>query len=153
VSKFDITTEKLLDRVTSEWRPLEPIVDDLIQTVAPGVAMRRYLARTNRSEDSIRPPLTDQQQHDSGARSIISDRIQSQKKSGRIEVKVEAGVRFVRLVPNGVCVECDRPFPNAAPGRKPRPTSRPAPRPTVVYPTFPQWFPQEKSTAIGGLSE
>lgn len=148
MGKLDMTADLLLQRVTWEWQPLDPIIAALIPTIPSGVALRAYEKRSRGNKGTgTRPPLTEQEQKRSGARGIVNDRIRTQHLAGRIEVEVRDGVRYVRFMERravadqqgDACPTCKRPFAPATTESKPQPTSR-KPRPTkVVYPKFPQW--------------
>lgn len=143
----DPTTERLVAAITWEWRDVEDLIEELIPTVAPGRALRKYqqIAKPNKGTGT-RPPLTEDEQITSGARAIINNRLWSQQESGRVEVETneETGARRVRFRERveiaddrGCCPACNRPFVQATEG--PLPSPKPKPRPKILYPTFPKW--------------
>lgn len=100
--------ERLLEKVTEKWQPLEPLLVEAIPLVPPGKAMRRYEKRGKST--GIRP-LTEEEKRISGARSLVTDAINIRRKS-RLEVETMDGQRQIRwkpLVPtNGRCPTCGR---------------------------------------------
>lgn len=97
-TKLDVTGERALARLTFEWEDAVPIMDDLIGTVAPGVAMRYYAAKTPRSEESI-SAVPEHVRVASGARRIVNERLGTLAKSGKIEIGHWDGKRWLRLKP------------------------------------------------------
>jgi hypothetical protein len=144
----DITTERLLASVTWEWQDVEELMEQLIPTVNPGTALRRYkkLAAGNKGTGTRRP-LTEMEQVVSGARQIINERISSQVDGGRLELERDGRTRRVKfrerrevVTGHGACPKCNRPFEPATTEKKPHPSPpKAAPRQKVVYPKFPQW--------------
>lgn len=142
----DVTTERLLAAVGWEWVDVESLMEQLIPTVAPGKALRKYqIQAKNHKGTGNRPQLTEDEQIASGARQIVNDRIGSQVDGGRIELeRDDTGRRRIRLRERrevadnrGCCPTCNRPFVKAT-VETPLPPS-PKPRPKVIYPSFPQW--------------
>lgn len=145
----DITTDRLLAAVTWEWQDVEDLMEQLIPTVPPGKALRKYqVAQENyrKQNPDVDPrlarPLSEDEQIASGARTIVNDRIGAQVSSGRLEIERADGRRRVRfrerrevVDTRGHCRTCNRPFDLATEKTPPVPSRRPK----VVYPHFPQW--------------
>lgn len=138
--RTDITGERLIERLTDgEWHDTEEVRRALIPTVAPGKALRTYKRRSKpETMDPTRVPDEDRQIL-SGARIIATDRINSLSKTGRIEFSEDRKqIRLVerRVVPEGACPTCARPFPKPTPEQT-KPVSET--KPVVLYPDFPTW--------------
>ena len=141
MGRTDITGERLLEYVTWDWQDVEQLRLRLIPTVAPGKALRTYLARTQNNKGI--KVMSEDEQIASGARAIVNDRIGSFVGSGRLEYnddrsKIRLAERKV-VNKNGCCPTCYRPFEEATMPQQPKASSQVAPRPKVVYPTFPSW--------------
>lgn len=149
----DVTAKRLLAAITWEWQDVEELMEQLIPTVSPGFALRKYqtIAEAYRKANPDADPtkkrqLTEDEQIASGARQIVNDRLSAQVNGGRIEIeRLDDGKRRVKFRERrevaderGCCPTCNRPFEQATAKTPPVPS----PSPKVVYPAFPQWAKQ-----------
>lgn len=149
----DAIHEKLLAVLTPEWQEAEEVYAKIMPQVPPGKAMRTYKARSK----SASSPLTEDEQIESGRRTIVTDRIGG---STRMEARVIDGKRMIRLKDrraaqevshDGHCPTCGQgPFV-PAPEEKMPPPARP--RKTiglVLRPDFPQWSETARAAGESG---
>lgn len=138
MGRSDITGEKLVEWATWDWQSVEELKQRLIDTVPPGKALRAYQTRS-RAHKGIKV-LSEDEQIASGARAIVTDRVNALLQSKRLELNEDrTRIRLAeRRVSDktGCCPTCRRPFAEATEKMPPPP---PLPKSKVVYPVFPAW--------------
>jgi hypothetical protein len=98
-----LESQRFLDCMTWDWQPLSAVLAETVKVIPPGKALRKYQQskaasdRTRSGAGPTRPPLSEDEQIASGARSIARDRYNSFKQSGRIEIRVADGEEQVRF--------------------------------------------------------
>lgn len=139
-------TKRLLDKASWEWQPLEPVLAEMSELIAPGKALRKYQAkraisdqkRTGQLPERI---LSESEQIKSGARSFVRGSLNAQRKTGRIEVKEEDGVEYFRLGERRTSTK-----PCSACGHVEQPNF---PRPSVLSSTLTRLESQKLAEEVG----
>lgn len=137
MARRSITTQKVLDETTAEWRPLEEVVGAAIPTVPPGKALRKYEGRPG-GRKGVRL-LTEDEKIRSGARHFAMVAVRTLSHSNTIETAMIDGVHMIRrrnkqqLKDVGVCPECHRPYDPPEVEPSPFATMRER-RGTVIFP-------------------
>jgi hypothetical protein len=151
----NVETSKLLDAVSWEWQPLEPILAEMAMHIPPGRGLRKYQQRRN-SEQARKgttavasKALSEDEQIASGARQLARSALHSQ--SRRIEVETVDGVEMVRFINRRAtaeltegqpCPTCHHPFEIPTPKTLPRRESGKRKRTRggkVIRPVVPAW--------------
>lgn len=102
-AEISLETQRLLDRATFEWQPLEPVLQEMMALVAPGKALRRYdaiKARSDAERTGTGPerPLSDTEKVRSGARRIVRDSFKNMCGRGRMELRQVGEIEEFRFV-------------------------------------------------------
>lgn len=111
--KRSITTQKVLDETSDEWRPLEEVVAAAVPTVPPGKALRFFETRSK--SKGVRT-FTEDEKIYSGARHYAMTAVRTLSNSNTVETAIIDGVQVVRrrnrqaLKNAGVCPECLRAY-------------------------------------------
>jgi hypothetical protein len=118
MAKRSITSQRILDESSDDWRPLEEVMAAVIPTVPPGKALRQYESSTKNT--GIRP-LTEDEKIRSGQRYLAWRSLRSLINSGKVEVRPSpSGDKMVRRtsirpaqIPLDTCPHCLRPYDQA----------------------------------------
>ena len=95
--RTDEIGKRVLEKITWEWQRVDDIITALIYAVPPGKALRQYQKNAQSAGNKGIKVLTEDEQQQSGARTILNARLASHQNSGRIVIERRDNERWVKF--------------------------------------------------------